>query len=290
VNKATIYLFLITLLGVFISGTLKSQDTLHYIFLGHIKKPIAGIYIVDERIEGLDYNVYDRIWLGGDITGESSLNFETLEYLDNLFDLSNPSNHWAFGNHDLRNFNDEWLLQITGRKTYYTYYENGITTIVLNLAIGPDDCEKLDEQFRMIENVVDTIEESSHLILISHHNVWRNVPGLPPPGGYSHSNQITWIANCYDQDASFVDAVYPLLLQIKEKNITVINILGDAGSSDKGISMVSNDGIYFIASGINPLTQEDRGPDKVLIFDHIPETSELNWRFHKLDSLYNSFQ
>jgi len=265
-------------------------DTLHYIFLGHIKKPIDGLSVVDDRIAGLDYNTYDRIWLGGDITGESGLDYENLEYIDNLFDISNPSNAWAFGNHDLRNFNDEWLRQITGRKTYYAHYENGITTIVLNLAIGPDDCEKLNNQFEMIRNVADTIQNSSHLILLSHHNVWLNVPGLPPPGTYSHSNQKSWIANCYDSPESFVDLIYPLLLQVKEKNITVINILGDAGSGNKGKNMVSDDGIYFIASGINPVTQPIEGPDKVLILDHIPETSELTWQFHNLDSLYLSFQ
>ena len=286
-NRTILY-FLFVFLSIF--NSLKSQDTLHYIFLGHIKKPFAGIYVVDDRVAGIDYNTYDRVWLGGDITGESSLDFETLEYIDDLFDISNPSNAWAFGNHDLRNFNDEWLHQITGRKTYYAHYENGITTIVLNLAIGPDDCEKLDNQFNMIKNVIDTIQKSTHLILLSHHNVWRNVPGLPSPGNYSHSDQKNWIGNCYNEHGSFVDLIYPLLLQVKDKNITVINILGDAGSESKGKSMVSDDGIYFIASGIDPLTQDINGPDKVLILDHIPETSELTWQFHNLDSLFLTFQ
>lgn len=265
-------------------------DTLHYIFLGHIKNPNFEGHVVDDRVAGLDYSTYDRVWLGGDITSESSLNYTTLEYIDNIFDVSNPSNAWAFGNHDLRSFNDEWLQRITGRKTYYAYFKNGITTIVLNLFIGPDDCEKLDEQFDIINNVVDTIQESTHLILLSHQNVWNNVPGLPAPNKYSHSDQIFWIANCYDHPASFVELIYPLLLDVKNKGITVINILGDTGSGSKGESMVSDDGIYFIASGIDILTEDEKGPDKVLILNHIPQIEELSWQFHNLDSLFLTFQ
>ena len=54
--------------------------------------------------------------------------------------------------------------------------------------------------------------------------------------------------------------------------------------------MVSNDGIYFIASGIAPATQDENGPDKVLILNHQPESNYLEWEFHNLDSLYESFQ
>jgi len=263
-----------------------NSDTLHYIFLGHIKH--AGNK-VDPRVEGIDFAAFDRIWLGGDITIESSIDYKTLEYIDDLFDVSNPSNQWAFGNHDLRSFNDEWIRQITGRKTYNTHFENGITTIVLNLFIAPDNCERLDDQFNMLKNVCDTIQQSSHLIILVHPGVWKDVPGLPNPNKYGHSNQISWIANCYDSSAKFIDVVYPMLLAVKNKGITVINVLGDSGYY-KGSSMISDDGIFFLSSGIDHTTEDINGPDRVLIFDHITETSVLTWQFHNLDSLYLSFQ
>lgn len=288
--RKSVHILCIIVIAIIYSGSVKSQDTLHYIFLGHIKKPIGGLYAVDDRVAGLDYDYFDRIWLGGDITGESSLDFETLEYIDGLFDVSNPSNHWAFGNHDLRNFNLEWIEEITNRKTYYAYFENGITTVVLNLAIAPDDCERLNEQYQIIQKVCDTIEDSKYLIFLMHHGIWQDVPGLPGIGTYSHSNQKAWIANCFDQNASFYELVYPLQLSVKNRGIVVINILGDSGSYNKGISMTSDDGIFFIASGIDPLTQETRGPDKVLIFDHVLNSNSLNWQFHNLDSLFESFQ
>ena len=283
--KKITLIFLLTL--VFNISQAQQYDTLHYIFLGHIKVPENK---VDYRVEELDYNYFSRIWLGGDILSETTLEYQYLEYIDGIFDVSNPSNCWAFGNHDLRNFNDLWLREITGRKTYFAHFEDGITTLVLNLAIAPDDCEKLDDQYKMIKNVLDTIQESDYLIVISHHCVWEGVPGLPPPGTYSHSNQVAWIANCFDNPASFVDLIYPGMIEVKNRGITVINIMGDTGSSNKGESMVSDDGIFFIASGINPNTEEEVGKDKVLIFDHIPETGWLTWKFHELDSLYLSFQ
>lgn len=263
----------------------QSSDTLKYIFLGHIKKKQNGLDKVDPRVEAIDFTNYDRIWLGGDVTDESNLYYSNLLYIDSLFDVSNPSNHWAFGNHDLRNYNDEWLREITGKKTYYTHYENGITSMVLNLAITPSDCEKLDDQFRMIQTVCDSIQESTHLIILSHHCVWNDVPGLPEPSLYANSNLKAWIANCYDKPAGFVNVIYPLLKSVKEKGITVINILGDCGVFNKGTEMTSDDDVIFISSGISSNSQDEYGPDKLLILKHVPSEGFLGLEFHELDSL-----
>ena len=286
------YKFSIVLIIFAITLTSKGQenDTLNYIFLGHIKKEVNGINDIDVRVYGIDFSFFDRIWLGGDITNESNQDYSTLQYIDSIFDVSNPSNHWAFGNHDLRNYNTDWLKEITNKDTYYAYFENGITTMVINYSIPPTDCESLNEQFEMIQNVCDTIEASSHLILISHNCVWQNVPGLPTPGVYAHANLRYWLSNCVDKPADYLSTIYPMLLQVKDKNIEVINILGDTGDYNKGSTMMSSDGIYFIASGIKASTQELRGPDKVLIFNHHPESNYLDWQFHNLDSLYESFQ
>lgn len=264
------------------------KDILHYIFLGHIR---GYNFKVDSRIEKLDLNTFDRIWLGGDITSESSRDYSYLEYIDSLFDVSNPSNAWAFGNHDLRNFNVEWLEKITGKKTYSAHNENKITTIVLNLFIGPDDCERLNDQFYMIKNVCDTIQESSHLIVISHQNVWKDVPTLRSPYKYSHVGQRSWIANCFDKPAEFIDVIYPLLLEVKSRNIGVVCVMGDTGLGNlKGQIKVSDDGIYFISSGINKKWDIKKNDDRILIFEHIPDEEKLSWDFHNLDSLVKSIR
>lgn len=289
-NPIYILLTILFVTSIALSSSAQESDTLNYLFLGHIKKKTNGVDDIDPRIKGLDLNTYDRVWLGGDVTDESNLEYTTLQYIDSIFDVSNPANAWAFGNHDQRNYNTDWLREITNKNTYYTHYENGITTIVVNYSIPPSDCESLNDQYQMIKNVCDSIEESSHLIIISHNCVWHAVPGLPSPGEYAHANLKYWISNCFDKPANFSETIYPLLIQVKNKNIEVINVLGDTGNLNKGESMISDQGIYFIASGINASTQVLRGPDKVLIFDHHPESEYLDWNFHNLDSLYTSFQ
>lgn len=279
-------IFLFTLFYTFVQLSYsQSSDTLEYIFLGHIKSKRNGLDKVDSRVEAIDFSKYDRIWLGGDVTDESNLFYENLEYIDSLFDVSNPSNHWAFGNHDLRNYNDEWLYDITQKRTFYTHHENGITTIVLNLSLPSSECEKLNEQFNLIKSVCDTITNSSHLILMSHHCVWNGVPGLPEPWKYAQSNLISWIANCQDKPGNFVSTIYPLLVNVKNRGIEVINVLGDSGVGNKGTSMLSTDSIHFIASGIEPKTQIEHGPDSLLIFKHYVRERRMTWGFHLLDSL-----
>ncbi len=261
------------------------KDTVQYIFLGHIKENRNGEDRVDSRIESLDFSKYQRIWLGGDVTDESNRRFSTLEYIDNLFDVSNPLNHWAFGNHDLRNFNVEWLRKITKKPTFYHHSSDGIVTLVLNLGLNPSNCENLNKQFNLIKSVCDTISKSSHLILLSHYCPWSGIPGLPPPSSYAHSDIKAWIANCSDKPATFKDLIYPLLVKVKNNGVQVINIMGDAGSGNKGRTMKSSDNIYFISSGIDKKTQITNGPDKVLIFKHHVQSRFLDWDFYILDSL-----
>lgn len=269
-----------------------SKDTLYYLFLGHTYEWFSGGSKVDSRLEELDYSEFDRIWLGGDVCSESLLEYSTVQYIDSLFNISAPGNHWALGNHDTRNGNMEWYYEFTGRKSYYSHYQDGITTIVMNTCIVPYDCENLDKQFRMIENVCDTIKNSSWLILLMHHGIWNNIPGLPDPILYTHTYSPFWNANCfYKENNSFAGAIYPLLIKVHEKGIPVCCILGDMGATEKSFYTISHDGIHFIGSGINnsfyadPADRKIRAKDKVLVFEHILSEQSLIWRFYDLDSL-----
>ena len=103
------------LLYMGLSQTCKSQDTLTYVFMGHTYQWGAGGGRVDERIENMDLAQFDRIWLGGDICSEASLDYSTLKYIDSLFDLGKPGNNWTLGYHDARNGNEEWVAEFTER-------------------------------------------------------------------------------------------------------------------------------------------------------------------------------
>ena len=286
--KNITFLFVIVFMITGINNTF-SQDQIHknetlkYIFMGHTYQLGGGGIRVDERIEQLDLSVYEGIWLGGDICSEATLEYSTIEYLDSLFNLSNPNTYWTFGNHDIRNGNLEWIHEFSGKETFYTHYQNGFTSIILNTNLVPSQCEQLNDQYYMIENVCDTIQQSSHLILLTHHGIWRGVPDLPPPGWYAHSDLIYWNSNCFSVNSTFVNSIYPMLLEVENRGIEVICIIGDMGATQKKIDLQSVDSISFLGCGLN-----DSPEDNVLIMEYETETRNLNYHFHNLDSLANS--
>ncbi|MEN8115692.1 MAG: metallophosphoesterase [Bacteroidota bacterium] len=265
------------------------NDTLKYFFEGHTYQWHTSGNKVDERLEKFDFSEYDGIWLGGDVCSEALLEYSTLEYIDEHFDLKHPNTHWAMGNHDARNGNWIWLEELTGKKTYYTSTYKGITYMVLNTCLTPYDCEQLNDQYRIIVNLCDTIQKSSHLILLMHHGIWEGVPGLPHPYQYAQSNLKYYSFTCDNPEATFLDDIYPRLLEVKERGIEVILILGDMGS--RKIDFVSDDGIHFLGTGLNrsyykdPVERENSPRDWYLEFKHVPKTGWLEWKYHDLDSV-----
>lgn len=268
-------------------------DTLKYIFMGHGYDWQGGSAKVDPRLERLDYSPYHRIMLGGDMCSEAFARKSTLIYLDSVFDLDNPRTHYALGNHEARNESHEWFEEVTGHKTYATHSEFGLTVFTLNTTLNPGDCEELDAQFRMLKNICDTISVSSHLIIIQHHGVWKNVPGIS-------TNQLTysnwaypyWDANCFEDSTLYYQSIYPMLVRVQQRGVQVISVLGDAGVREKGLVQMSTDSIYYISSGIDnsryandSLALDTVPKDKLLLFEHIPDEQKLWWRFVDLDSL-----
>lgn len=260
--------------------------------MGHTYDWQANGSRVDPRLHKLNMNNFDRIWLGGDICSETLLNYSTILYLDSLFHIHRPENHFALGNHDTRNGNLIWLTELMGRESYYAYYADGFTTIVMNTCIVPYDCENLDKQFRMILAVCDTIQQSSHLVVLMHHAIWNNVPNLPSPGNFSHSNFPFWNASCFTlENNSFAEAIYPQLVKVRKKGIEVICICGDMGANRKTFYQASLDSIHFMGCGLDnsrytdPLELSNQPKDKVLVFEHYPDERTLSWEFQDLDSL-----
>jgi len=239
----------------------------------------------------LDFTDYERIWLGGDVCSEAMLEYDIISYIDSLFNISKPENTWALGNHDARNYNWEFYREIAGKKTFNVHSKNKVTVITLNTNITPADCEKLNDQYRLITTVCDTIQSSTDLILIMHHGIWLDVPGLPSPSTYAQSNLIFWNSNCYDVNSTFVNSIYPLLLDVKEKGINVTCLIGDMGANGKTFSKYSDDSILFLGCGLNNSLYTDstelanQPKDKVLIFEHNITTNTLEWEFQDLDSL-----
>lgn len=280
-NKKSILLSMFMLFFVLHLFAQKNKEVIKYMFIGHCYQDSTWGKKVDYRIESFDFSSYQGTWLGGDVCSEAMLNYSTVQYIDSIFNLANPETHWTLGNHDARNGNWEWYEEFSGRKTVYAYSSNRITRIVMNTNIVPYDCESLDDQYRLIQNVCDTINNSNQLILLMHHGIWRDVPDLPNPGLYAQSDLRYWNSNCYDVNSTFVNSIYPLLVEVEQRGIDVYCVLGDMGSGPHKFEKLSVDGINFLGCGLYHNSPEDN----VLIFELDLDNYELDYQFHNLDSL-----
>lgn len=264
------------------------QTKFKYLFTGHTYE---GKNTIDNRLLAhLDKDKYDHFWLGGDMCSETTRDSLTLEYMDFLFDLSSPTTHWALGNHDIRNGNLQWITNKTERHTFYTNTFNGICLMVLNTNYARkevNDTAQVNAQYEMIKNVCDTLQNVSHLVLLSHHMSWQKVPGID--GAVLNANLNSYNLDWkFDPNENFVNGVYPLLKEVKNRGINVVNLSGDFGQKQTEYYEESDDGIHFFGSGITAETTWNEQfpsfgkPDKILIFEHDTETQELTWHFDVL--------
>lgn len=241
---------------------------------------------IDLRLERMDFSGFSQIWMGGDMTAKASEKYETLAYLDAIFDLRSENTHWTWGNHDLHKGHPEWIMEFTGRNSFYTHHKDGLTIMVLNTSLGgrEPDCQQLEEQFEMIKTVTDTISESSHLIILTHIVVWsfaeagmnaNEVANAPNP----------WIQFQCTIPRLFDNAVWPKLKQVQERGVQVMVISGDAGKKAKSYQYQTQEGVWFLASGINNSQEVDRAKrallprDKLLYLTHDPSARTLDWKF-----------
>ncbi len=279
-------------------ASLKNSEPIStFLFMGHTYDHHGNGERVDPRLEQLEYSNFDRVILGGDVCSEAMQKYSTLQYLDSIFDLGNPNTFYLLGNHDARNDNLDWYYRFTERRPYFVHSEKGVVSVVLNTTLNPAHCEDLDRQFKMLESVCDTISQASHLMILHHHAIATRVPGLPDNWAYSNWPYYYWDSNCYYSDPSYLTSIYPLLLKVKSRGIQVINVIGDTGFNGKGMDTISDDGIYYLASGIDnsryrldSLALASVAKDRVLIFQHNWRNRVLEWGFHDLDSLVVAHQ
>ena len=269
---------------------LAEKNTYNFIFLGHTydwQSPSGNK--VDPRLEMIDYNKYDGVWLGGDICANTSLNPQTFKYLDALFDLKNPNSHFTLGNHDYRDNNLEPYFITTGRPDYYTSSFKSLVISVLNTNLNSSDCENLNAQDRMLNSVCDTIKSASHYILLMHHQIFRDIEGIE--AYRSHGELHHYPMNCDRNDSYFHTTLYPRLAELEKRGIDVVLVVGDTGWH-KGSEAKCNNGINFLASGINnskhlnqDVSPSKFGDDMVLVFKYKAEQRELSWEFKKLNGM-----
>lgn len=269
-----------------------------YFYAGHTYRSHSENR-VDKRLEWINLECYDQLWLGGDICAETTRDRKTLRYLDSLFNLSDSGNMWSLGNHDVRNGHIEWIEETTGKNDFDATFVNGITlaTINTNFEIMYDEtkqCEEGQLQYDFLTNVLDTLtNQTSHFILMSHHILWdERIDG--DYWTYANTFKDYWRFTC-DTTTSFYDSIYRRLISLEQKGIEVICLAGDAGlgpEKNQGTSgsKITKDGIQLIATGLvnsrfKKETRDTIDNDRVLLFTHDISSRNLSWKLHDLDSL-----
>jgi len=275
------YILLFVLLLISCGEKTTTSDKEYLLHVAHTRLFDTINQKIDPLLEELDYGTFSTILLGGDITEETSKKESTLQYVDSIFDLDSQQTLWALGNHD--NENLEWVEKYTKRPYTYSYHRNGITYVVLYTQEDEDwKCHITGDQLNMIQNVCDTISESSHLIVMTHKLVWiMNNPELKQHQGQSYYD---WSCNYRIHKTNWNDDILPRLRTVQNRGTKVICLAGDIGNNVKTFEEQTQDSIVYLASGI----QSGNEQSQVLIFEHNPKEKRLVWNFANLESYTNS--
>lgn len=270
-----------------------------YIFLGHTYFKSNRI---DPRLETINYSAYKGVWLGGDLCSETTRERATIDYLDAIFDLGNEETHWAVGNHDVRNGNLDWITTATGRELFHANTKDGITVATFDTNVGHVNgrnatCEDRMEQADFLLNLIDTIQSSSHLILLTHWVVWGEVEPNIPCAILANNCINGFQFLCGGGASRFPPFLYDKLAALEARGIEVMVISGDGGVYTKQFHHQTQEGVDFFISGLFSTLDRDNpptfavgppvnlNPDSILIFKHAVAERKLDWQFINLDDL-----
>ncbi len=296
-GKSNVLMMLLSLTALFTISCEKSdtKTVYKYLFMAHTY--VDGETVDPRIIPLLDTQKYDQFWMGGDICAETTLHKSTMEYIDTLFNVGSPTTHWALGNHDVRNGHIEWIKHKTKRPTYYTASFNGICLLVLNtnFRFGPEnyDVENTNAQYDMIKQVCDTIQESSHLIVMSHAALWSYIDGVEDGPTLCNADRSRCLCNAdhsyywfnLNPNKNYKTGIYPMLVDVAKRGVEVIHVAGDFGQFTTGYKARTKDGVQFLGAGITSETvwnqqfPTNNMLDMVLVFEHDVVAKTLTWDF-----------
>ena len=261
-------LFLIEACGPIVKDKI---ELVQYIHLSHFK--IKPTPFISPQISNIDLKKYQVVMLGGDLADSTTKDVQAMEYLDSIFDFSNENTLWSVGNHDFAG--DTALIQeFTGREHYFARTKNGVCFLVLDTQMDSSNIVK--EQLDFVDSLLDTIQKSTHLIVLHHKLIWLyNNPTFNADSINKVSNAHLGNCNYCLNPNNFNKHIYPKLKKLQKKGIQVICIGGDVGKKVKEFEHITADGVVFLGSGI----EENDAKNKVLIFNHDLNSKKLTWEF-----------
>ena len=272
----------VLLIGLSLLGTdllAQNNSDLKFIFIPH---PRSDFNTPLPAIEHIDYAQYDVKMLGGDLAWNTSQDRETMVYCDSIFDFGSPNTLWSLGNHDIHGGRN-LIKDFTGRESYYAYYRDGITFLILDTELEADGFSSTfikGEQLQMVNNVCDTIAESSFLILLHHRFIWMiNHDYLST----RLTDSIAASSRSLDTTNFYID-IYPRLQDVKNKGIPV-HVFGGDRSNINLVYSPEDSITYYLAR-----LQEDLADsvNNVIILHYNQQDKEIIPEFLPLASLYTT--
>ncbi len=252
-----------------------APDIKDYLHLAHTRTDSS--LGVNPLVELIDYNKFEMLWLGGDLAKYTSRDDLTMTAIDSVFDLGNTKTLWALGNHDYSNLKK--VKQFTNRPPYYATHQDGITIVVLDSQDSLSNIVGAQKDF--LNGILDTLQTSSHLVLLHHKLIWMY-------GNSDLEPQIPLVSNgpldacfyCLNPN-NFNSEIYPQLVRLQQSGVEVLCVGGDLGLETAEFEFQTPDGIYFLASGIDC----EKSNNRALWFRHDLKSRRLTWEFVLISDL-----
>jgi hypothetical protein len=244
----------------------------YYLHLSHTRTPANPTVIAP--VDAIDFRSFEMLWLGGDLAWLSSENDATMSYLDSIFQFGSPNTLWSLGNHDYSDL--ARVTSYTHRPNYYCHSHNGITVMVLDTQDSLSSI--LGAQKTFFDSVLDTLEQTTHLVILHHKLFWMPGNAILEPMIPTVSNGS--LGSCYScvNPNNFYTDLYPRLLEVHAKGIEVICVGGDIGAHTTTFEYETSEGIHFLASGMSETSSEN----KAILFRHDRLHQRLVWNFYPI--------
>ena len=271
------HLFSLALVALLVTSCSKTEfpTCRTYVHLSHTRTEENPS--MDAVVESKDYSIYDALLLGGDLASSTSQDDATMDHIDSFFDFESESTLWTLGNHDVHT--PSRISQYTGRERYYAWHDHGVTFIVLDTQL--DNSSITGDQLQFFESVVDTIQISHALILMTHKLIWMYENEDLESQINDVSNGILGECDYCLNPNNFYEDLYIPLSEVHERGVKVTCIAGDIGKKVSQFQYRDDNGIQFLASGI----KHGEIGNLYLKLCNWPTLRSLLWSFEAVETL-----
>ena len=262
-----------------ILNSCQQSESVSFLAIGHTRQAESNNpEKVLASVEKINFQKYDALLLGGDLVLESTKDKAQLNYLNQVFNLQSPNTMWAMGNHDYRD-HPELVQALINRPTFYAHKKDDVTFLVIDTQL--DSCNMTGAQLQLFQKTISQLEKGNQLIMLHHKLIW--MPDHPSLDSKTHATTNGMVGDCFYclMKNNFYKDIYPQLKKLEQKVDDVFLISGDIGSKVNQFEYETEDGIVFLATGL----EDGRADKQVLILNY--DGNSMTWKFQSLASVIN---